>query len=320
MSLEQITFAPNFSAWQKAARAALYRQVAPEQIVWEELAGEQPPLGLFAENEDAPPPSSPDRQYFVPKRFVDLARLTALHSDPQRWALLYRLLWRLTNDESKLLEIVVDPDTARALAMEKSVRHDIHKMRAFVRFREVDMFGDKWFVAWFEPEHHIVEHNSKFFVDRFSSMNWSILTPDLCVHWDRSEVRFTAGVDKSHAPVNDRVENLWLTYYKSIFNPARVKVHAMQAEMPKKYWKNLPETAAIPVLLREAPEEVDIMMKRSAAKQSGREGDEWRPAPVPDTTSLKTLEKAACGCTACPLYRNATQTVFGEGPVMPQSC
>jgi len=40
----------------------------------------------------------------------------------------------------------------------------------------------------------------------------------------------------------------------------------------------------------------------------------WKPAPVPETSSLTTLRKAALGCTACPLYRHATQTVFGEGP------
>jgi len=37
-------------------------------------------------------------------------------------------------------------------------------------------------------------------------------------------------------------------------------------------------------------------------------------APVPDTKSLKTLREAALQCQACPLYLNATQTVFGEGP------
>lgn len=30
--------------------------------------------------------------------------------------------------------------------------------------------------------------------------------------------------------------------------------------------------------------------------------------------SLATLRARAAGCTACPLYKNATQTVFGEGP------
>jgi uracil-DNA glycosylase family protein len=40
-----------------------------------------------------------------------------------------------------------------------------------------------------------------------------------------------------------------------------------------------------------------------------------RPGPVlPDARSLGALRKAAARCTGCPLYRNATQTVFGAGP------
>ena len=34
---------------------------------------------------------------------------------------------------------------------------------------------------------------------------------------------------------------------------------------------------------------------------------------IPDTTSLKTLEGAARTCKGCPLWADATQTVFGEG-------
>ena len=35
---------------------------------------------------------------------------------------------------------------------------------------------------------------------------------------------------------------------------------------------------------------------------------------VPDTTSLTALAQAADDCQGCPLFANATQTVFGEGP------
>src|SRR6266571_5255494 len=41
---------------------------------------------------------------------------------------------------------------------------------------------------------------------------------------------------------------------------------------------------------------------------------DWHPATPPPTSSLKVLAETAAGCTACPLYKNATQTVFGEGP------
>ena len=42
--------------------------------------------------------------------------------------------------------------------------------------------------------------------------------------------------------------------------------------------------------------------------------EQWRPAPVPEARSLKEVREAARHCTACPLYKTATQTVFGEGP------
>jgi DNA polymerase len=39
-----------------------------------------------------------------------------------------------------------------------------------------------------------------------------------------------------------------------------------------------------------------------------------RPATPPDSSSLSIVREAAQDCTACHLYKRATQTVFGEGP------
>ena len=174
------------------ARTALHRELLPDGVVWEELGRDEPALDLFEESE-APSATVAPPRFRVPKKFIELARLVALHADERRWALLYRLLWRITHGEPKLLEIVIDPEVSLAVDWHKSVRHDIHKMRAFVRFREVTRDGAKWFVAWFEPNHHIVEHNAAFFVDRFASMSWSILTPERCAHWNGNELSFTDG-------------------------------------------------------------------------------------------------------------------------------
>lgn len=38
------------------------------------------------------------------------------------------------------------------------------------------------------------------------------------------------------------------------------------------------------------------------------------PASHPSGGDLKTLREEAAGCRACPLWKDATQTVFGEGP------
>jgi uracil-DNA glycosylase family protein len=45
-----------------------------------------------------------------------------------------------------------------------------------------------------------------------------------------------------------------------------------------------------------------------------KDDQQWRPAPVPETSSLNEVREAARSCTACHLYKRATQTVFGEGP------
>lgn len=329
--VEQITFRPAFEDWQRAARGALLRKIPPASLVWNEIDGAQPSLDIFEDEKangsgDTPVAGDGNNvagvrdksvgapQFRVPKAFLQLAHIVALHRDERRWALLYRLLWRLIPGERKLLEVVVDPDVALAFEFQKAIRRDVHKMRAFVRFREVVHADGKWFVAWFEPAHHIVEHNAPFFADRFASMRWSILTPDRCAHWDGNELAFTAGVERSQAPSDDNIEALWLTYYSNIFNPGRVKVHAMQTEMPKKYWRNLPEAVLIPSLLKEAPQRVGAMVAKSKAKAVLDDDEEWHPAPVPATADLSEVAAAAKGCTACHLFKRGTQTVFGEGP------
>ena len=310
-SMEQITFAPTFTAWQSAARRALRDGVEPGAIHWQELDDLQPVLAMFDENDDRG--TAGPKDFRVPRAFVAIARRVACHRDRLRWALLYRTLFRLTHGEPHLLEIAVDPDIHHLTQMDKAIRHDVHKMRAFVRFREVAAEdGAPWFVAWFEPAHHIVELNAPFFTDRFAAMRWSILTPDRCAHWDGKTIHFTSGLTRAEAPDADAVEPLWREYYANIFNPARVKIHAMQAEMPKRYWKNLPEAQLIPALIREAPARVESMIARSKSQQPP--ADEWHPAQPPDTRDLEVLRRAASACTACPLYKNATQTVFGDGP------
>ena len=56
------------------------------------------------------------------------------------------------------------------------------------------------------------------------------------------------------APPPDAGEALWLTYYRHIFNPARLKMGMMKKEMPTRYWHNLPEAALITELAQTAHE------------------------------------------------------------------
>ncbi|HYB98499.1 MAG TPA: UdgX family uracil-DNA binding protein [Candidatus Limnocylindrales bacterium] len=316
---------PNFESWQSAARGALHDELSPSDVVWNSSAGE-PSLDLFGGAGRAVPAAQGSvdddahtggavgterRAFRVPAAFLKTARVVALHSDESRWSLLYRVLWRLTHGEPKLLEIPTDRDVVALRHMEQEVRKDAYRMRQYVRFRETQLEGERWFVAWYEPEHESIQLNERFFADRFTNMRWSILTPKRCMHWNGEEISFSAGADKSRAPLADDVESLWITYYSSIFNPARVKVRAMKAQMPVRNWKNLPEANAIAPLLANAPIRVNAMIERSELQRV--HDSDYSLAQPPQTRDWPLLRDAARTCKACPLWRNATCTVFGEG-------
>jgi DNA polymerase len=303
----------DFDGWRKAARALVLNGVAPAQVNWR-VPGQS---DLFGDSEAASDSLPPPRGSFnVPARFVDAAKSAILHREPQRFAILYRLLCRL-HAHPELMQAATEPDVALVQDMAKAVHRDQHKMKAFVRFREIGREPDNRFVAWFEPAHHIVEATAPFFARRFADMAWSILTPDLCAHWDGHQTTFTHGVDRSLAPSEDRLEETWRSYYSSIFNPARLKVKAMQAEMPKKYWRNLPEAALIAPLIAKAERTAAAMIESAAtpANPSPQRREHVMPKRHNVASgTLAALREDAAHCRDCHLWKDATQTVFGEGP------
>ena len=287
----------DFDGWRDAARGLAALGVPPEAVFWQVGDGAE---DLFA---PAAEPVSPAARFAVARAFLDLAGKAILHRDPERFALLYTLLVRLRAEPGSI-EDAADPLIRRLEQLAKEVRRDIHKMRAFLRFREVAEAETERFVAWFEPDHHIVRANAGFFVDRFASMRWSILTPELSLHWDGRMLSEGPGAEKGDAPDGDPVEAVWKTYYASIFNPARLKIGAMLKEMPRKYWKNMPETALVPGLIASAQARESGMIAKARAETGGNSEAAWA-----------ALRDEAAHCTRCPLYRHASRTVFGEGPV-----
>jgi DNA polymerase len=307
----------DLDGWRDAARDLAEAGIPPEAVLWQVASGA---TDLFAAEASAAPraPSFP-----VPRTFVDLAKSAICHSDPQRFALLYTLLFRLKQDR-RAIEDEADATVRRIGKLAKEVRRDIHKMHAFVRFREVDdpAAGTR-FIAFFEPEHHIVRAASGFFVRRFTSMRWSILTPEISIHWDGEQLSEGPGAVRSDAPSGDPLEETWKTYYASIFNPARLKVGAMLKEMPKKYWRNMPETSLVLPLIAGAQAREAEMIDRSRTEKAvvshglgNALGAERALATGSNLrASWEALLKEARACTRCDLYKCGTQTVFGEGPL-----
>jgi uracil-DNA glycosylase len=306
-----------FVAWRQAARSLLLQDACPRDVLWhfdprtDDLFDVPPPIERL---EGATP---------ISRRFIGLAEAAVCHVHPERFALLYEVLYELRRRPS-FLDDSAEPRIARLLRMERAVRRDSHKMTAFVRFKDVGLGarGRRRFFAWFEPDHFIVEHAAPFFARRFADMDWTIATPNLTAHHEDGRLRFDAGATKPDIP-QDAADDLWRVYYASIFNPARLKVRAMTREMPRKYWNNLPEAGLIPALILSAEGRAREMIMaqptveplRSRRVKESREA-EMPLAPAPDETpaTVKETARQAAGCTRCDLYRHATQRVFGEGP------
>lgn len=299
----------DFQGWREAARALALSDVAPDNVNWSVATHD---LSLFQPTRL--PEIEPGATFNVPAAFVELAQTAILHRTPERFGLLYRMLWRLRHCPD-LLEASTDADVVRVRALVKDVRRDEHKMHAFVRFREFGNGRDSRFVAWFEPAHHIVELAAPFFERRFADVPWSILTPECCAHWDGHRTIFTEGARKADTPSSDPLEEIWRTYYASIFNPARLKIKAMQAEMPRKYWRNLPEASLIDPLIQKASRTTQVMIERDASEP--RASQQRKEVPMTKDSAhdnLTALRAEAADCRDCHLWKDATQTVFGEGP------
>lgn len=299
----QLNAGADLEGFRRSLRGLIALQVPPDMVHWSAAAGD-----LWGDGApmDGPPIA-------LPRAAAEMVRLVVCHRDPQRYALLYRMVWRLLHGERTLLDAHADPLVHRLFLLAKAVRRDLHKMHAFVRFRAVEGEIERY-AAWFEPEHFIVEATADFFVERFPAFAWSIYTPVGSLHWDKAALVVGPPGQRSDAPDHDDFEAGWKGYYESTFNPARVNPAMMRKEMPQKYWKNLPEASGIAGLIQEAPDRVRQMIAAQAAPPRKRDPQKAVAAmSKQEPASLEELNRIIA--VSPPLVPGATQAVLGEGPI-----
>lgn len=253
----------DFESWRSEARKFLCAGTAPQEIIWNDPKAVQ--ANLFACEAEV---KDVDIIKKVPKDFIARAEKIACHSDPEKWHILYSVLWRITHGEKFLLSLKTDPLVHKMHIMEKQIRFDAHKTKAFVRFRKVVDEQGGCYIAWHNPDHEVLKLVAPFFGRRFADMRWTIFTSRESVSWDGEELSYGDGIPASMAPAPDKLEEMWRAYYRATFNPARIKIKAMKKEMPVRHWKTLPEAEIIAELLQEAPKRVEKMIE-SAKKNLG---------------------------------------------------
>jgi len=248
----RISVGGGFEQWRGEARALLLAGVPPEQVSWNE-AGEQ--ADLFAPLSEPVCASAPGVALRISARVLDLLECAARYRAEDRWALLYRVLWR-TAAGDRAAVLPGDVDGSRLAQRVRAVRHEIHHLHAFLRFAPNPQPQGPRHLAWFEPAHDVLDLVGEHFAQRLGLESWMIATPGPGLQFDGRAFDYREDCpDAWRVQARDLAGGsaaLWQRYYSSIFNPARLNPQAMFGHMPLRFWRHLPEGAQVPELLSQA--------------------------------------------------------------------
>jgi DNA polymerase len=255
----RLSGATDLAGFRAEARALLAHQIPPDEVEWE--TGDNADCDQFADPAlaaDSRPRGVPKAaSAIVPASFLRLCEMVVLHHDAGRFALLYRLLWRLVH-EPGLRHDPLDGDMLHAQQMGQAVRRDMSRMKSFVRFHPVHEDGgaaEPLNMAWYEPTHHIVEAIAPWFARRFARLRWVIVTPQRSVRWDpyaehaplavadgssmpshedTGRLEFGPGGRADQVPGPQASDARWLVWYERIFHPVPLPPAPQPRAMPRK--------------------------------------------------------------------------------------
>lgn len=301
-----------FAEWREAARELLAFDIAPHAVKWMahdgggDLFSSAPPEPAAALD-----PHRANPTLHLPRKLMEMLQSAACCRVDDRWAFLYRVVWRWQHGEQVVLSSA-DEDGSRLHAMVKAVHREEHDMHAYIRFRErPEAEGAPRFVAWFEPAHDVLPQVAQHFVSRMGRISWMIATPDASVLWDGESLHNTGPLMRSAADLDDAGEALWLTYYRSIFNPARLNAKLLQSHIPSRFWNNLPEGAVVPEMVSQAAAGA---RRTGQAEAVGQRRGTTIPISADLAQPLRQAPSTLDQCRRCDLWQHATQAVGGVGP------
>lgn len=306
--MKRIPIEPSFATWRRAARALLRQGVEPSQIEWVE--SDSAPASASDIGATAAPAAPA-----IPRELLFRLKSAACFRAPDRWALLYRILWRWTHDERHALDLN-DPDGALLDHRFQTVEHETEDLLTLTLFRRRDpSMGWPEFVGWYEPHHDLLERAAARFAARMGDSTWMLATPYGAAFWNGMLLRIGRPAAEEHeqtahalpesamtgeAITSTSTEALWLAYYASAFN-------GEPSPVPLRYWRMPPAGPPLPARL---------------ARERSRLGAQSAAVTVPPTPPVEysavtpPLQEPTgplSTCRRCALWRNAKQAVAGAG-------
>ncbi len=132
-----------------------------------------------------------------------------------------------------------------ALELSKNVSREAHKLKGFLRFKEMK---NNFYYAEMSPTNNIISILSNHFRKRFRSENFLIkdVKRNIYAFYDAKEIYYLLEKDiiKLELSLSDKemeFEELWKTFFKTIAIKERKNLKTQMNFMPKKYWNYIIE-------------------------------------------------------------------------------
>ncbi|WNN39331.1 TIGR03915 family putative DNA repair protein [Pseudomonas inefficax] len=239
-----------FAIWRDQARVLLGHGIDPSQVTW--LQG--PVADLLAVPTALPEGAGPFRAK-VPAALLSQLEQAARYRGEHRWNLLYEVLWRVAHGDRTAM-LAGDRLGSELQRRIKQVNREAHHLHAFVRFVPLpEVLAEQLhldLVAYHEPAHDILESASAHFADRLGRLRWMIATAHDGIRFDGQAFDYQRQCPEPWRQwarnAEDPGAELWRTYYRHTFNPARLNPDALRLHMPGRFWRHLPEGMLIPQL------------------------------------------------------------------------
>ncbi len=239
-----------FATWRDQARVLLGHGIDPSQVTW--LQG--PVADLLAVPTALPEGAGPFRAK-VPAALLSQLEQAARYRGEHRWNLLYEVLWRVAHGDRTAI-LAGDRLGSELQRRIKQVNREAHHLHAFVRFVPLpEVLAEQLhldLVAYHEPAHDILESASAHFADRLGRLRWMIATAHDGIRFDGQAFDYQRQCPEPWRQwarnAEDPGAELWRTYYRHTFNPARLNPDALRLHMPGRFWRHLPEGMLIPQL------------------------------------------------------------------------
>lgn len=172
---------------------------------------------------------------------------------PTAYILAFKYIRKIIDKSTGFWRNYSDDTVMEVQKILKSIRREIHRIHAFVRFIE---YEDNYYHALIEPDFDVLKWSYSHFVKRYPAMNWSIadVKRDKAVIYRKEDRHINWIIGLEQLEYHEQVEQFrhhsiyeeaWQKYFRSVNISERRNDKLHLQHVPKRYWKNLIEKQEI---------------------------------------------------------------------------